>query len=159
MCQFRSIPEMAEPASPYENAVEYIRKTLSKMKKKLRYFQSQMGRNRATSPEREAEVSINPGDLVRIRPLEEIQNMLDYRGTFRGCPFIESMAAHCNKTYRVLKNATYFYDELKGKLCKCKDLVVLENTICQGKQKLYSTRCDLLCLFFWHKRWLTKVSP
>lgn len=161
MCQFKYIHEMAEEESLYVSCVEAVRRALSKMKKSLRLMQSQVAGNGKNPPSPAPEagnVPLNPGDLVRVRSREEIDGMLDFRGTYQGCPFIEGMYVHCNGTYKVLKKASYFYDELKGKLCKCKNLVVLENTICYGKQKLYATKCDLLCLFFWHQGWLEKVE-
>ena len=100
---------------------------------------------------------MNPGDTVKVLSREKIIRLLDYRGIYKGCPFIEEMYDHCNKEYKVLKEANYFYDEIKQKLCKCKDIVVLEGTICSGKQKLYKETCDLRCYFFWHKDWIEKV--
>lgn len=161
MCQFKHIHEMAEDPSAYVSFIEFVRKTLSKIKKNLRFLHSYLTDTEGTAGlpvTGSRNIQINPGDLVRVRPKEEIEGMLDYRGTYKGCPFIEGMYAHCGQTYKVLKNASYFYDELKEKLCKCKDLVVLDGTICYGKQKLYSTKCDLLCCFFWHKEWLEKVE-
>jgi hypothetical protein len=161
MCQFRHIYEMAEDTSAYVNSIEFVRKSLSKIKKNMRLIQSHLAASEVKQRlplTNSRNIQINYGDTVRVRSKEEIEGMLDYRGTYKGCPFIEGMYSHCNKTYKVLKPASYFYDELKKKLCKCKDLVVLEGTICYGKQKMYSVKCDFLCYFFWHKDWLEKVE-
>ena len=68
------------------------------------------------------------------------------------------MFTHCGKEYNVLKEANYFYDEVKQKLFKCKEIVILDDTICSGKQKVYKEKCDLRCYFFKHKDWLEKVE-
>jgi hypothetical protein len=161
MCQFKHIHEMAEEPSAYVNFIELVRKALSKTKKNIRARQPHQATTEARAGipcAADRNMHINQGDMVRVRSKVEIEGMLDYRGTYKGCPFIEAMYSHCDKTYKVLKTASYFYDEVKGKICKCKDLVVIDGTICFGKQKLYSETCDLRCLVFWHKEWLEKVE-
>ncbi len=163
ICQFKHLPELAEEPTPYVNFIEALRKFLSRTKKQLHRLQASLAARQtkavAAPSERLNTAELAPGDPVRVRPRAVIESMLDYRGTYQGCPFIESMYAHCGGTYRVLKTASYFYDELKGKVCKVKNLVVLEGTICPGKQKLYTTRCELRCLYFWHRDWLEALPP
>ena len=101
--------------------------------------------------------NIVAGDTVRVLSQKQIRSMLDYRGIYKGCPFLGEQFAYCGNSYKVFKEVRYFYDERKNKLCKCNDMVLLEGTFCSGKQKLYSESCDLNCYFFWHKDWLEKI--
>ena len=49
-------------------------------------------------------------------------------------------------------------DEAKQKMCKCKDIVLLEDVLCSGRQKLYFEDCDRCCFYFWHKDWLVSLE-
>jgi len=102
--------------------------------------------------------TIGRGDFVRVRSKHEIDDTLDYFGRYRGCSFSREMYLHCNKTYRVLKKVDYFYDETRKKLCRAKNLVILENVICSGVQRPYSVRCDRSCFFFFHVDWLERLD-
>ena len=161
MCQFKHIHEMAENPSPYAILIGSVTKTLSKIKKNISFLQSRLAttgvkKNHPLIDGRD--IQLNPGDVVKVRSRIEIEGMLDYRGTYKKCSFVATMYSHCDKNYKVLNTVSYFYDEKKGELCKCQDLVVLEGIVCSGKQKLLSVNCDLLCFLFWHKNWLEKVE-
>ena len=163
MCQFKCLPRIEQSTFRRAKLIEIARKQLSLYKRKVNYLRDkiylkpQFGISQTTKIEKYNKILINSGDTVKILSKERIITLLDYRGIYKGCPFIEEMYDHCDKEYKVLKEANYFYDEIKQKLCKCKDIVVLEGTICSGKQKLYKETCDLRCYFFWHKDWLEKV--
>jgi hypothetical protein len=163
MCQFKCLPTIEQRTFWQLELIEIARTQLSLYKRKINYLRHkiylkpQFNIDQAIKIEKYNKAPINTGDTVKILSKERIINLLDYRGIYKGCPFIEEMYDHCNKEYKVLKEASYFYDEIKQKLCKCKDIVVLEGTICSGKQKLYKETCDLRCYFFWHKDWLDKV--
>jgi hypothetical protein len=162
-CQFKCVPNLTEEASARVLFIESLRRMSLRLKRKvnsLRYdLTSKTGLSKINSAEaKSGRNEISTGDMVRVLPTDVIQNMLDYRGIYKGCPFLEEQFAHCGRPYEVLKEVHYFYDERKNKLCKCNDIVVLEGTFCNGKQKLYSESCDLNCYFFWHKDWLEKVG-
>jgi hypothetical protein len=163
MCQFKYLPTIAQRTSRRVDLIEILRKNLSLNKRKYNYLKHQVylkpqfNSNENETMNKNNKLPIGPGDTVRILSKDKIISLLDHRGFYKGCPFIEEMYNHCDKEYKVLKEATYFYDEIKQKLCKCKNIVVLEGTICSGKQKLYKETCDLRCYFFWHKDWLEKI--
>ena len=97
---------------------------------------------------------MGPGDMVRVKSENEIRNMLDPWGKYRGCLFVGRMYEYCGKIYPILKEVDFFYDEAKQRMCKCKDIVLLNNVLCHGQQKLYLKDCDRSCFYFWHKDWL-----
>ena len=163
MCQFKYLLTIEQRTSRKFALIEILRKTLKSYKRIYNYLKykislkPQFNINRNEIINKYNTVPIRSGDTVRVLSRDKIIMLLDYRGMHKGCPFIKEMYDHCDKEYKVLKEANYFYDEIKEKLCKCKDIVVLEGTLCSGKQKLYKETCDLRCYFFWHKDWLEKI--
>jgi hypothetical protein len=95
---------------------------------------------------------------VRVHTAEDIRGMLDDHEKYKGCLFIDEMFEHCGKTYKVLKEIDWFFDEAKQKMCKAKNAVILEGVLCSGRQRLYRVSCDRNCFFFWHKDWLEKAG-
>lgn len=102
--------------------------------------------------------NLSKGDIVKVKSATDIKSMLDTREKYQGCRFIDEMYEYCGHTYRVLKIVDHFYDEAKRKVCKCKNIVLLEGVTCSGKQRLYSYSCDRNCFFFWHVDWLDKIN-
>jgi len=102
--------------------------------------------------------NLKPGDIVRVLKEDEIKSTLDGNRKHKGCFFMTEMYQHCDKEYTVLKEVEYFYDEAKKRICRCKDIFLLKNVNCSGKQRLYPVSCDRYCLFFWHKNWLKKIT-
>jgi hypothetical protein len=101
---------------------------------------------------------IGPGGLVKVRSAEDIRSMLDDRNKYKGCLFIDEMFEHYGGTYTVLKKVDMFFDEVKQKMCRCKDTVILQGVLCSGRQRIYSRKCDRNCFFFWHTDWLEAAN-
>jgi hypothetical protein len=55
--------------------------------------------------------SLQAGDLVRVRPAEEIELTLNFWRQSRGCVFMQEMEPYCGTTQRVLKRVERFLDE------------------------------------------------
>jgi hypothetical protein len=98
------------------------------------------------------------GDLVKVKSAEEIRSLLDENGGSQGCIFTPEMYAYCGKQARLFKKVGYFYDEVKNKMCKCKNLFLLEGAFCSGKRRAFPNACDRNCFLFWHSSWLEKVN-
>jgi hypothetical protein len=101
-------------------------------------------------------LDLQPGDLVRVRSLEEIQATLDRWNKLRGCGFMPEMAPYCGTTQRVLKPVRRFVDERDRQAKKARGIVLLEGAICQGTADFGP--CDRSCYFFWREEWLEKIS-
>jgi hypothetical protein len=112
----------------------------------------------STRPVTNADQDIRPGDWVEVRCRDEIRKSLDREGKTRGCVFTREMYAHCGSQYKVLKSVTSFFDESKQKLCYCRNVVILEGSVCSGRQRLYTAKCDRNCFFFWQTDWLKKIG-
>ena len=99
---------------------------------------------------------LKAGDLVQVRPREEIQATLDPWGRLKGCGFMPEMWQYCGTTQRVLKPMERFLDECEYQIKRCRGVVLLEGLMCQGVVE--SGRCDRSCFFFWRKEWLVKID-
>jgi hypothetical protein len=158
MCQLRDLENMGT-LSRADASLEGLREGLKKIRRAAFTLRKHLRSGGAGPPVpvNPEECEIGPGDKVRARSREEILHVLDEEGKYRGCKFMRGMYDHCGKTYRVLKNVDYFFDEARQKMVKTKDLVILEGATCSGQQRLYFNRCDRNCFFFWHKAWLEKI--
>ena len=95
------------------------------------------------------------GDLVEVRPLEEIKATLK-DGKTGGLGFMTGMEQYCGAKTRVLKRVKYIFDEREWGMLKC-DSVLLENLICNGRDMYTKDGCDRSCFFFWKDAWLRKL--
>ncbi len=102
-------------------------------------------------------VGIAAGELVKVKSRHQIESLLDESGKYKECTFQPEMYDYCGRPYRVLRQVDFFYDEVKQKLCKCKNLFILEGVLCTGRKRFYKDRCNLNCYPFWHKDWLERT--
>ena len=162
-CQLTDMCKLQQPNSRLNDLFQ-IRITLiwSARKKgiylKNKTFRSIMGRTGQGNPETISQTEIMPGDTVKVREKSEIKNILNDWGGTKGCIFTPEMYERCGKTYKVYKKIDHFYDEVKERMCKCKDIYLLEGALCSGKRRMFSENCDRCCFQFWHKDWLEKIE-
>ena len=94
--------------------------------------------------------SFKEGDIVRIRSREEIQRTLDKNYKLEGCLFMDEMWQYCGTKQKIIKKVENFYDEANFRMCKARNIVLLEGLHCPGKFQRYKANCDRFCLFFEH---------
>jgi hypothetical protein len=160
-CQLTSINDIKKQNSWINNLLQIRVKILRPAKRKAKFLRNRLLRilnpkSPKTAPTIVSGSDIGPGDIVKVRSVQEIRSMLDDHEKYKGCLFIDEMYEHCDKTYTVLKTVEYFFDEARQKMCKAKNNVLLEGVLCSGRQRLYRVSCDRNCFFFWHKDWLKK---
>jgi hypothetical protein len=109
----------------------------------------------ATAPEAAA-TPLSAGDIVRVRPREEIEATLSPFQDYKGCTIIEDMWQYCGTTQRVLKPVRRFVDERDYSVKRASGVVLLEGLICQGTE--YFGPCDRSCFYFWREEWLERVE-
>jgi hypothetical protein len=100
--------------------------------------------------------SLQAGDWVRVRSLEEIQATLNPWKELKGCAFLPYMVEYCGTTQRVLKPLQRFLDERDYKVKKARGVVLLDGVICQGTPVFGP--CDRSCYLFWREEWLEKID-
>jgi len=160
-CQLTYLRELGI-YSKIDLVLEILKRNLRRVKQivlflKTKLFTKFSANTIQLSPNSTIPVQIKVGDIIKIRSKTEIKNLLNNDRKYKGCPFMEEMYEHCDKKYQVTKEIEYFYDEVGQKLCRTKNLVILDGVVCGGKKRLYHNSCDLNCYFFWHKDFLIKI--
>lgn len=97
------------------------------------------------------------GDLVEVRPAEEILAGLDDRGERESLPFMPEMLEFCGKQFVVgsIAHKTCDTVNITG-LHRMENTVHLSGVRCTG---LAHGGCQAGCLVFWKTDWLRKVPP
>jgi hypothetical protein len=111
----------------------------------------------ALTPRRD--LDLKPGDLVQIRPFEEILSTLDESGSNRGLTVDAELAPYCGRTYRVKGSVERFVDEKTGKLRTLKTpAVILDGVVCKAKFSGQRTFCPREIYLWCREIWLNKVT-
>lgn len=102
-----------------------------------------------------SDLNLQPGDLVRVKPLERIRETLDAEGKHQKLLFAPSMTEFCGSVMRVQKRVERIVLEGSPRQRAIKDTVLLDGATCDGV-------CHRLCprqsLLFWRECWLEKVN-
>jgi hypothetical protein len=124
---------------------------------------SPMPRARGTlpigGPTPTSSLSLQPGDLVRVKPLEEILATIDAANYNRGLYFDAEMTPYCGKTYRVRTRIEKFVDEKTGRMKKLKTpAVILEGVCCQARYSDHRMFCPRGIYTWWREIWLERLA-
>jgi len=99
-------------------------------------------------------LGLQPGDLVEVRSVAEIQSTLDGEGKTRGLYFMPCMLAFCGRRLRVLGRVDRMMSEKTGELRTLQQTVLLEDANCDGKA---NGGCQRGCYVFWKDTWLKRL--
>jgi hypothetical protein len=111
-----------------------------------------------TAPEYEL-LDLQPGELVEVRPSEEIEATLDDRGFNRGLSFDREMLRYCGKTLRVKARVNRIIDESSGRMLRIKkDCIILEGSVCSGECSTGRWFCGREIYAYWREAWLRRVE-
>jgi hypothetical protein len=96
------------------------------------------------------------GDMVRIRPIEEIAKTLDANGCLDGMPFMPEMTRFCGTTGTVFRCVDKVYDYGgKKDLRRIKETVLLAGLRCDGSGH---DGCQTGCYLLWKTDWLERAQ-
>ena len=114
-------------------------------------------------PERRGEVptgvTIEVGDLVRVRSKQEIAETLDAKGKLKGLWFDREMVPFCGREFRVERKVTRFIDEASGRMVElASDCYMLENVVCSGDLSHGRRFCSRAIHPWWRTAWLEPVE-
>ncbi|MFC5833676.1 hypothetical protein [Nonomuraea insulae] len=113
-------------------------------------------RGRVTGKTPAQSLDLRPGELVRVKPREEILDTLNGDLLNRGMGFEQEMARYCGKTARVQARVERCIDEKTGEMLQMKNpCIVLEEVVCEG---VHSLNCPREFVPFWREIWLERVS-
>jgi hypothetical protein len=100
-------------------------------------------------------LDLQPGELVRIKSLEEIMATLDQNRLNRGMGFDAEMSRFCGRTARVKARANRCVDERSGRMLTMKNpCIILEDIVCEGA---YMANCPRQYVCWWREIWLERV--
>jgi hypothetical protein len=101
---------------------------------------------------------LRPGDIVEVRPPDEILETLDAEGALGHLPFMPEMLAFYGRRLRVSRQALtvcYYGTEGGGRGFDADNVVTLDATRCSGSAH---DGCQKSCMVFWREEWLRKVD-
>lgn len=103
--------------------------------------------------------NFQPGDLVRVKSLDEILQTIDANQKNRGLSFDAEMAPYCGKEFRIKTIIETFIDEKTGRLRQLKNRAVsLEGPICLGQYSDCRMLCPRSIIPWWREIWLERVA-
>jgi len=99
-------------------------------------------------------LGLQPGELVEVKPIDEILATLNRNRRCKGLLWMTGMRKHCGQRYRVQRRVERIMLEADGQLRMMKNTVLLEGVMCDGTA---FGRCDRSCFHFWREAWLKRV--
>jgi hypothetical protein len=111
------------------------------------------------APTPRCDLNLNPGDLVRVKPYEEILATLDAAKSNRGLNFDGELVPYCGKTYRVKVRVEKFVDEKTGRMRHLRTpAVILEGAYCKARYCGQRIFCPRSIYVWWREIWLERVA-
>lgn len=105
-----------------------------------------------------ATLDLKPGELVRVKSLEEILASIDGRNRNRGLYFDAEMVPYCGGVFRVRSRVDQFLDEKTGAMLQMKTpAVILEGTWCRSFYSEKRVFCPRRIYGWWREVWLERV--
>lgn len=99
-------------------------------------------------------LELRPGEMVRVKSLDEIFDTLDTAGALDDLPFMPEMMKYCGQTLTVTKRA----DKTCGpdmSLRRLHDTVHLSDVRCDGSAH---GGCEAACLLYFKEAWLARID-
>jgi hypothetical protein len=110
-------------------------------------------------PTPSCDLSLQPGELVRVKSHREILRTLNTENKNRGLFFDAEMVPYCGGAYRVLKRVDRILDEKTGKMVRFKNqAIILEGVICQSRYSDCRMFCPRAIYSYWREIWLERIS-
>lgn len=102
-------------------------------------------------------LNLQPGDMVEVRPKDEILDSLDERDYTRGLRFDREMLHYCGRRGRVLRRVERLIDEKTGRMLTIKsDCIIIDGFVCTGD---YHRMCPRSIFPYWREAWLRRAEP
>ena len=110
------------------------------------------------TPTPRAQLGLQQGDMVRVKPFPEILKTLDSNYRTRGLYFDAEMVPFTERTYEVERRLKQIIDEKTGKMARFKtDAIVLKNVVCEARYAKCRRFCPRALYPFWREIWLERV--
>ena len=102
-------------------------------------------------------LALQPGELVEVKTLEEMQATLDRRGRNRGLICDLELGAFSGRKYRVLGRLDRMISESSGVMRKVEATVLLDGNLCLCAWSVGG--CPRLEYAYWRELWLKRAEP
>lgn len=102
-------------------------------------------------------LNLQAGELIQIKPLEEIRSTIDVAGKNRGLSFDPEMSIYCGEEHRVLRRVDKIIHEKTGKMMNMKnDCIILEGVVCTAQYSHFRKFCPRAIYPYWREIWLKR---
>ena len=106
-----------------------------------------------------AQLDLQPGEVVRVKPFGEILKTLDSNYRNRGLYFDPEMVPFTERQYEVDRRIVQIIDEHNGRMIRFKtDAIVLKNVVCQSRYAYCRRFCPRAIPPYWREIWLERVT-
>lgn len=110
-------------------------------------------------PPARAPLNLQPGEIVRVRPYDDILSTLDENNRHRGMYFGIEDAPHCGVSFRVRARVTKLVSEHTGKMIHLKgNNFILEGAWCESRYSRRRRHCPRAIYTFWREDWLERAE-
>jgi hypothetical protein len=104
-------------------------------------------------------LNLQPGELVRVKPHDEILKTVTTSSKNRGMWWDAELVPYCGKTYRVLDRVNRVLDERSGKMVEMKSpCIILDTVVCQARYSACRMFCPRNTYAYWREIWLERVE-
>ena len=155
ICQLEHIPAIGDKVSLMGIFFQKFRKIIHGLRKRIRRIPPLLGCRVLIPPTSRLDNEFEVGEIIRVRPKQEIESLLKGRNELKGCSWMPQMWQYCGTEQKVYKRVKRFLDERDYLVKRCKGIYLLEGVFCGGVDDLGG--CDRSCFFFWRKEWLQPI--
>jgi hypothetical protein len=115
---------------------------------------------RPGEPVPDAQLSLQPGELVRVKSFDQILATINSKNMHRGMYFdADEMSLYCGRRFRVRARLDRFIDEWTGVMKTLKTpAVTLEGVTCSGRHSENRWLCPRAIFPWWRKVWLERIQ-
>jgi hypothetical protein len=104
------------------------------------------------------ELNLQPGEIVRVKSLEQILATLDTRNRNRGMLFAPEMVRFCGGTFKVAKRVNRIVDERKGCMMEFSNpCIILQKVFCLSEFSEHRVFCPRGIYPYWREIWLERI--
>jgi hypothetical protein len=113
----------------------------------------------AGQPTPDERLGLVPGELVKIKSLEEIERTVTGANLNRGLHIDEEMTKYCGGQFRVATRVTQIINERTGEMMHFRNpCIVLDGVNCTGDYSDRRLLCPRRITAYWREVWLTRVD-
>jgi hypothetical protein len=104
-------------------------------------------------------LDLKPGEFVRIKSQQAIEETLDAKGKNRGLFFDWEMIPYCGRVFKVRSRVSRMIDEPTGKMLELKQpCIMLEGVVCNSVYNSSRLMCPRAIPPYWREEWLDRLN-